>query len=91
MIYMLALFQCEDYLRWKSVFDNAADAQKAAVVKSYQLFHIEKQTNNLVLIFEFDTTLENARNFMFSTEMKERMRKAGVIGFPNINFMEKLE
>jgi L-rhamnose mutarotase len=85
---MLALFQCEDYPRWKSVFDKATDAQKAAGVKSYQLFHIEKQTNNLVLIFEFDT-MENARDFMFSPEMEERMWKAGVIGFPNINFMEK--
>jgi len=89
MPYVLVLFQVEDYPRWKSAFDDSADTRKAGGVKSCQLFHIESETNNFVILFEWDT-MENARKFMHSPELKEKMQKTGVIGKPTITFIEKI-
>ena len=88
--YVLTLLKVEDYTRWRSAFDDAGDIRKAGGMVSSQIFHIAEDPNNLVILFEWDT-LENARRFMESGELKERMQKSGVTGKPDTLFIEKIE
>jgi hypothetical protein len=43
-----------------------------------------------MILFEWDT-LENARNFSQSQDLKDKMQEAGVIGTPEIRYLEQIE
>ena len=80
----------EDYSKWKSEFDGGIDMRKSAGEKSYQILHTDDDSNNLVLLFEWDN-LDNARKFMQSEELGKAMQKAGVIGKPETYFLGEAE
>ncbi len=92
MTYLLGILKVEDFAKWKSEFDSEEGAamRKAGGMKSYQLFHIENDPNNLVLLSEFDN-LDTARKFMQSGELKEAMQQSGVIGEGDAYFLEEVE
>ena len=46
--------------------------------------------NEMVVIFEWDS-LEKARKFAQSEDLKKTMQRAGVIDKPDIYFLEKIE
>ncbi len=88
--HVLVKHQVKDYSIWKSTFDNFKDVRKAGGEKSYQIYHPDDNPNNLFLIFEWDNPV-NARNFMDSPELKDRMEKAGVIEKPSVYFLEEAD
>jgi len=90
MPYMLARHKVEDYAKWKSGFDKAVAMRKAGGEKSYQIFHTAEDPNDLVLLFEWDN-LDNARKYMQSEELREAMQRGGVVGQPDICFLEEVE
>ena len=90
MTNVLANHRVKDYQAWKSVFDNFIDFRRASGEKSYRILHPANDTNNLTIIFEWDS-LENAEKFMNSTKLKSTMHEAGVIDAPNIQFFEEAE
>ncbi len=91
MPYVLAArHKVEDYAKWKSGFDGDIEMRKAAGEKSYQIFRTKDDPNNLVILFEWDT-MDNARKLMESDELGEKMKQAGVVGPPDIYFLEEVE
>jgi quinol monooxygenase YgiN len=81
----------EDYAKWKTEFESSGiDMRKKAGEKSYQIFRTDDDPNNLVMLFQWDS-IDNARKFMESNELREGMQKAGVIGQPEIRFLEEVE
>jgi heme-degrading monooxygenase HmoA len=58
--------------------------------KKYQIFHSADDANNLVLLFEWDS-LDNAHAFAESEDLKQKMKEAGVIGEPDIYFLNEGE
>jgi heme-degrading monooxygenase HmoA len=80
----------EDYDKWKTEFNSGIDMRKEAGEKAYQIFHTDDDPNNLAILFEWDN-LDNARKFMESNELREKMQKGGVIGKPEIHFLEEVE
>ena len=88
MAHVIVRHKVKDYQTWKTTFDNFADARKAAGEKSYQILHLDDNPNNVVGFMEFDS-LENARRFFDSSEVKETMGNAGVIEQPDIYFLEE--
>jgi heme-degrading monooxygenase HmoA len=87
---LITLHKVEDYAKWKTEFDSGMDMRKEAGEKSYQVFHIDDDSNNLAILFEWDN-LDNARKFMESNKLREKMQKGGVIGEPEIRFLEEAE
>lgn len=87
---LITLHKVEDYAKWKTEFDSDIDMRKEAGEKSYQIFHTDDDPNNLAILFEWDS-LDNARKFMESNELREKMQKGGVIGEPEIRFLEEVE
>jgi heme-degrading monooxygenase HmoA len=88
MAYMLVRHNVKDYEAWKSVFDSKRDLRKRYGEKSYQILRDEKSPNELVALFGWDS-LENARKYANSAELKEAMADAGVIAKPDISFLEQ--
>jgi hypothetical protein len=88
MAYMLTRHSVKDFEAWKSVFDSKRDLRKRYGEKSYQILRQDGSPNDVVALFAWDS-LENARKFAGSAELKESMAEAGVIGKPDITFLEQ--
>ena len=90
MPYMLIRHKVKDYTKWKSVFDAHKAMRKSGGEKTYQIFHTAAKPKNLVLLFEWDS-LDNARKFTKSRDLRQAMREAGVSDKPEFYFLEKGE
>jgi quinol monooxygenase YgiN len=90
MPYMLVRHKVADYAKWKPVYDGHAATRKASGSKGAHLFRNADNLNEIVLLFEWDD-LSNARRFAQSEDLMKTMQKAGVIGKPDIYFLDKLE
>jgi heme-degrading monooxygenase HmoA len=88
MVYMFVRHGVQDYDAWKSVFDSVGDLRKRNGEKSYQILRQENGSKKLVALFEWDS-LDNARKYATSPELKEAMQRAGVTGKPEILFLEE--
>ena len=64
--------------------------RKASGSKKAQLFRNADNTNELIILFEWDD-LGKARKFAQSEDLKKTMQKAGVSDKPDIYFLEEIE
>lgn len=78
-----------DYDAWKKVFDGFLEKRKAAGEQSFELMKTENE-NEIVGVFKFDS-VENAKKFFDSDEIKAAMKEAGVTDEPSIYIGEKIE
>jgi len=90
MVYLVVDHKVKDYAMWKPAFDKHADTRRKAGSKGVTLFHISGEPNHPCIIFEFDTN-ENAKKFYASEDLKKVMQDAGVLGKPDIWFLDKIE
>lgn len=89
MINVLVRHEVADYPAWKSVFESALDWRQKNGERSCRIFHNAGNLNDLTLLFEWES-LEAARTFMASEELKARMAKAGVKGQPRVEFITEM-
>lgn len=90
MVYLVVDHKVKDYAMWKPAFDKHADTRQKAGSKGGTLFHISGESNHPCIIFEFDT-IEHAKKFYDSEDLKKVMQDAGVLGKPDIWFLDKIE
>jgi len=90
MINVLVHHEVADYPAWKSTFDAAHDWRARNGECSCRIFHSPGNVNDLTLLFEWQS-LESARAFMSSDELKTRMAHAGVKGQPRVEFLAELQ
>jgi quinol monooxygenase YgiN len=88
MAVMLAQHTVKDFEAWKKVYDSVADSRASNGELSDQIFRDASDPNKLTLIFKWDT-LENARKYSQSPELRQAMEKAGVLGPPTISFLNE--
>ncbi|MDH3492947.1 MAG: antibiotic biosynthesis monooxygenase [Acidobacteriota bacterium] len=89
MANMLIRHRVDDYDAWKKVFDEFIDTRRAAGEKSWRIWRTDDDANNLVLLFGWDT-IENAKAFFASAELKATMENAGVAEPPEVYFLEEV-
>ena len=75
---MLVQFQVRDFASWRKVFDSVSEVRKSRGMLSGQVFHDAADPNKVVLLIKWDT-LENAKKWNQSPELKAGQEKAGVI------------
>lgn len=90
MPYILIEHTVEAYESWKPYFDDHAETRAESGSLGGQLFHIEGDPEQVVILFEWETA-EQAHEFVESEDLHERMDAAGVVGEPRIQFLEQLE
>ena len=90
MVTVLVTHPVDDYENWKSEFDAFHDNRKASGELTYHICQPIENPNNLIMLFEWDS-IENAENFFDSTELRSAMKRAGVIGPPEITFMQVVD
>lgn len=87
--YVLIVHEVEDYPRWKTVFDEAADMRHAAGELAYRLFAHEGEARQVVHFSRW-TSLDAARAFFESPELVEIRRVAGVRA-PQFHYLNEIE
>jgi hypothetical protein len=89
MINLLIHHEVADYTTWKSVFDAAFEWRHKNGELSCHIFRSAGNVNDLTLFFEWES-LEKARAFVASDELKARMAGAGVKGLPRVDFLTEV-
>jgi len=90
LVYVIVDHKVADYGRWKPVFDKHSETRNKSGSKGGTLFHISGEPNHLCIIFEWDTK-ENAMKFIESEDLMKTMQDAGVMGKPDVWFLDKIE
>ena len=88
MASMLIQHQVKDYAAWKKVFDSAIDLRTSNGGLSAQVYRDASDPNKVTTINKWNS-LANAQKFAHSPELKAAMEKAGVVGAPNISFLNE--
>ena len=87
MIHVIVRHKVSDYARWKDSFDAHLSARKAGGELNYRLFTSVEDPRDVTIMMDWDG-LENARKFLKSDDLKQAMKNAGVVGEPEISFVE---
>ena len=90
MAHLMVHHKVEDFEKWKKVFDEHAAARAAAGCTGGELFQCANDPNDIVIRLSWDTA-ESAHAFTLSEETREVMAKAGVVGQPEILFLDEPE
>ncbi len=75
----------ESFEKWKPIFDSTANWKVKFGWKQSIVLTSDSDRNNLTVIEEFDS-LENAKKFASSPELKAAMSNAGVTSPPDVHF-----
>jgi len=87
--YVIVKHKVADYARWKPIFDADGANRQAGGSKGGQLFRSADDPNEVVMLFEWD--LEQGRQYRQREEVRAKMREAGVLGSPDVYFLEEIE
>ena len=90
MPFILVKQTIKDYAKWKPLFDKHGSTRKKSGSKGGRLYRNSQNPNEIVVIMEWDA-IDNARKFTESADLREIMEKAGVIGKPEVYFLEQIE
>jgi hypothetical protein len=89
MINVLIRHEVADFTAWKVAFDSAFDWRRKSGERSCHIFRSAGSVNDLTLFFEWES-LEKARAFVASEELKAKMASAGVKGAPQVDFLSEV-
>ena len=89
MINVLIHHEVADYTAWKAAFDSAFDWRRKNGELNCRIFRGAGNVNDLTLFFEWES-LEKARAFVASDELKAKMASAGVKGSPQVDFLNEV-
>ncbi len=87
MVHVLVRHKAADYDRWKASFDSYLNARKRAGEVGFRLFHSMEDAREIFVMMDWESA-EEARHFLNSSELRERMKSAGVQGEPEIQYLE---
>ncbi len=79
----------KDFNHWKTVYDSVADLRDQHGFVSSRILRDADNPNQVVVLEEY-RTLEGAKNFAHSSALHVAMGHAGVIGAPDIAFLENV-
>jgi len=77
-----------NYAKWKMGYDSHDSARTAAGLSNYLIARGLGKDSNMVAIVLKAQDMVRAKEFASSTDLKETMQKAGVIGMPTIDYDE---
>ena len=81
----------EDYDKWKAEFHSEQAKSMRSSAGATGMEHVMRNSedpNNVIVVVGWDS-LDNARKFTKSPELREGMKNAGVQGPPTIMFLEE--
>jgi hypothetical protein len=90
MVKMLVIHKVADFDEWKDSFDKALPMRKKGGEKSVKILKDKNVEGGIIGLFDW-TSEEDAKEFMMSPEIQEKMKEAGVISEPKIFFLDEVK
>lgn len=90
MPYLMVRSKIEEYAKWRPVFDGHSAARIASGCIGTRVFRNSDNPNEVIVLAEWDE-MAKARQFTQSQDMRQAMQRAGVVGPPDISFLEEAE
>jgi hypothetical protein len=87
MVHVLIRHKVADFGRWKEAFDSHLSNRKRAGETGCHVFNSVEDPHEIVVLLDWQT-IEEARKFMGSDDLKQRMQSAGVQGTPDVQYLE---
>ena len=87
MKHLLIRHQVADFAEWKKVYDTEATINQDAGLTEMHVFQSLEDPNEVVLLFAI-ADLDKAKARMSSPELRATMQNAGVLGQPEVCFLE---
>jgi len=87
MIHVIIRHKVADYGQWKQVFDSHLNSRMAGGETGSRVFHSVDDPRDVTVFSDWDS-VEHARRFLGSADLKAAMKKAGVVGDPEINYVQ---
>lgn len=87
MVHVIIRHKVADYTRWKEAFDAHLSKRKAAGEVGHRVMQSVDDPREVTLVLDWDS-LERARRFAGSDELKQAMQGAGVVGDPDFYFLQ---
>jgi len=87
MVHVLVRHKVTDFNRWKESFDSHLNARMHAGELGFRLFQSVDDPRDVTLLLDWDS-LEHARRFITSEELRSRMQQAGVMGSPDVHYVD---
>lgn len=78
-----------DFAAWKKVYDEIDTTRKALGVTSDGVYQADGNPNDVTVYHEFNT-MEAAKAFAGSPDLRDAMQRAGVQGAPTIWFATRV-
>jgi len=82
---MFVQHKVTDYAAWRKAYDSFGPTRKKLGVTAHAVYRVSDDPNNIIVTHDF-ASLEKAKAFAASPELKEAMEKGGVTGPPTIWF-----
>ena len=89
MARLLVQQSVKDFSVWKEGFMKGAELRSSFGARSEQIFQDSSMPEKVTVLLELDS-LEQARRFAESHELKEAMEKSGVVGTPSLSFLKEV-
>ena len=87
MVHMIIRHKVADYSRWKEAFDAHLNLRKAAGETEARVMVSVDDPHEVTLFFDWDS-IDRARRFVGSEDLKQAMKQAGVVGDPDVRLLE---
>lgn len=87
MVHVLVRHKVADYNRWKQTFDSHLNSRKHGGETGCRIFHTVDDPREVVLFLDWES-VEQARKFMTSDDLRKAMQQAGVEGPPEVQYIE---
>jgi heme-degrading monooxygenase HmoA len=88
MAHILVHHKVEDYSKWKLVFDAHGLFRSENGSKGGKVFRSADNPNDVFVLLEWES-MGSLQKFSQSESLKEAMQKSGVVGMPDVYFMEE--
>jgi len=87
MVHMIVRHKVADYARWKEAFDGHLGARKAAGEVGHRVLLSVEDPRDVTVLLDWDS-LERARRFADSDDLKQTLKQSGVVGDLDVRFLE---
>ena len=79
----------KDFTAWMTIYDKHAEARKAAGLSRDHVLQAMDDPNAVTVVLDF-ANFDKAKAFAASTDLKDAMKLAGVVGKPTIHILRKV-
>jgi hypothetical protein len=86
MIKLLVHHKVQEYSAWRKVLDDLASTRAQFGSTGQQVFQSPSDPNEVTILTDW-SSVDEAKAYATSTELKEGMKDAGVISQPDVMFL----